>query len=432
MQLPAIRYPENALIDFKPINNALMQYRQAGDNQVMFAADQAERERRARIQERQLAESSAARAEDMKMRRAEFGQRQQMMPLELEAKRLGIQAAQRSLDPMAEFNARKGIAAQIGLTPDNPNYQTYIATGQMRKDDPFAPMINRLMQGDQQPAPQQGQPRLQLQSGEGNVMPGGVTPAQSSGAAPVAPQQTPEMVRTPMGMMPKDQAQRMGLALGLAGKGEAGKIFMESSKENALDDKARNTVDANELAALDGLSRLKEISRTYDEKFLTLENQLKQWRVGWTDRIEGLRGKLPPEVMQEYEASVAFKRNAYDNVNRYIKEMTGAAMTNAEAERILKGIPNADGDSPRAFSTKLRETSRALQLVIARSRYLRRNGFAGDVNAAERSMPLDRMKSIINKRASDLLKDAATRNIPEEQALPLVRRQLRAEFGVDA
>jgi len=54
---------------------------------------------------------------------------------------------------------------------------------------------------------------------------------------------------------------------------------------------------------------------------------------------EKLGVSLSPREKQDLTNYSAYKRNSINTLNEYIKSITGAAMTDAEAERLLKGLP---------------------------------------------------------------------------------------------
>ncbi len=126
-----------------------------------------------------------------------------------------------------------------------------------------------------------------------------------------------------------------------------------------------------------------------------------------------------------------YKRNAINTLNEYIKSITGAAMSNPEAERILRGLPNPgtglfDGDSPTEFKAKMEDAIKQSRMAEARFVYMKRNGMAlGDI-------PLDKMPSLMNQRGAEL--EATIRRtqpqIPETELRKLVRRNLSQEFGL--
>ena len=126
-----------------------------------------------------------------------------------------------------------------------------------------------------------------------------------------------------------------------------------------------------------------------------------------------------------------------DNLNRYIKEITGAAMGVEEAKRIISAQPNMD-DGPTAFMAKITATQRAAELAVARTRLLRRDGFNGrpwdgNPETAAQVLPLDRMKSIIledSKRTFQQIRQQFP-NGDEGQISGAVRAHIRSKYGMD-
>lgn len=101
---------------------------------------------------------------------------------------------------------------------------------------------------------------------------------------------------------------------------------------------------------LDGLF---SIAQKYDPSFTQLPTQAMN---AGRDFYERLGGTLSPDQAGKLQAYSEFKRNSVDSFNRYIKFITGAAMSNKEADRIQKGFPDPDGDGSTKFMAKLRET----------------------------------------------------------------------------
>jgi len=76
----------------------------------------------------------------------------------------------------------------------------------------------------------------------------------------------------------------------------------------------------------------------------------------------------------------AYKQNAWDAANRYIKYLTGAQMSEAEAQRILKSFPDPrlglfEGDSPTEFKRKLDDAISQVEASLARNYYFLNKGF---------------------------------------------------------
>ena len=76
----------------------------------------------------------------------------------------------------------------------------------------------------------------------------------------------------------------------------------------------------------------------------------------------------------------AYKQNAWDAANRYIKYLTGAQMSKAEAQRILKSFPDPrlglfEGDSPTEFKRKLDDAIAQVEASLSRNYYFLNKGF---------------------------------------------------------
>lgn len=114
-------------------------------------------------------------------------------------------------------------------------------------------------------------------------------------------------------------------------------------------------------AQLDGLVN---IMQKYDPKFTTIANQVKQWGTGWYERMTG---DIPASEAAEFQQYSEWRRNSVDAFNRYIKFITGAAMSVKEAERIQKAFPDASTDSHTRYVGKLREVARQTMAVRKRA-----------------------------------------------------------------
>lgn len=139
---------------------------------------------------------------------------------------------------------------------------------------------------------------------------------------------------------------------------------------------AQNEIEKKLINSGEGLSRLKTIRDKYKPEYQEIP-----YRFGaeWSALSEKFGNNLSLDQRTELESFSSYKRDAIDSINNYIKEITGAAMTNGEAERIMRGTPNPgkgifDGDSPTQFKSKLDAQIEALEGVNLRMQYLRARG----------------------------------------------------------
>jgi hypothetical protein len=253
-----------------------------------------------------------------------------------------------------------------------------------------------------------------------------------------APQNDDPMVDTPAGRMPASRARQLGLALAMRGKGDAGRMIADPAVDQAkLAKEARNKVDTAELDLTEQVSRIKSIKRQFRPEFQTYEEAIKQAGIGFADKFDFMRSKLPPEMLQKHAEFISFRRDAIDNVNRYIKEITGAAMAIPEAERIMKGIPN-ESDGPTAFKAKIDAIERTSLMAIARTRYLRENGFkgqpwSGNADDAAKALSIEGFSRIIDQEGDAMSRQlrAQNPNAKPEQINGAVKSMLRQKFRLD-
>lgn len=321
--------------------------------------------------------------------------------------KLGLMGAQ-TQNALSESAMRGQKSALEGAIVDmmrgGGNAQPQTGGGvQPQSFDGTAPRSNALM------------PVADTQSGDPNII-----PVQS------APGEPPDMVDTPFGRMTRQEALRKGGALSLV-KPEAGKMLVESARTDMLGKEARNEVDKKQINRTELYARLQGIKQSFKPEFQGLEGKLGMKWAGLVDYASSGTA-LRPEQRQQLSDFAVYRQDAFENINSYIKEVTGAAMTDSEAKRILKGMPNPgdglfDGDGPTEFKAKLDNAIRQSELAVARYNAFRDKGF---------TIPLSKMPGIIQERTDALLKQmkAANPGASSEELKPLVRSRLKREFGI--
>lgn len=194
---------------------------------------------------------------------------------------------------------------------------------------------------------------------------------------------------------------------------------------------AQNKVDEGLLDAGMRLQMLSAIEKQFKPEFQQVGTRWDALKLAWRDKTGLDLAKLDQGERQRLTEFSQFKRNSIDALNRYIQSVTGAAMTNQEAERILRGLPNPgtglfDGDSPTEFKAKMDDAIKQVRMAEARLVYIKRNGLSlGDVS-------LDRMPSLMNGRGVELegLIKKQQPNLADADVRKLVKRNLAQEFGL--
>lgn len=296
-----------------------------------------------------------------------------------------------------------------------------------------------------QPMPPTGGPRIQPQSSVGpDVMPGGVTLANDPGAEPTAPTEAPPMAEQPQqrmidvpmfGLRTEKQALDLAAQLTLDPKTAAfGRMISDmvgpQSNPAGLQKPTVNAIEERQMNAVEKLSRLEDIEKAFDPKFLTAPEQAKQIGMSW---VAWLTGKLPPEQEKSRREYVTWQRRTIANVNATIKEITGAAMSEAEAKRIRMQEADLRND-PIQFKTQLDDALRDTRLALARMHILKREGFQGAAEEAAKRLSLSDVEGRMEQRFVEIQKQIRQENpnMTPQEMRSRVRMQLRTEFGVDA
>ena len=305
-------------------------------------------------------------------------------------------------------------------------------------------LTERMLQGMPGAQPQPGaapplQSPVRPQSFEGSTDPN-LIPTQVAAPQPAAPAEP--TISTPFGPMTEEQARRFSFALAAEGKGEAGKMMLEETNRLALGKEATNKLDEKIANSVEQLARVQGIAETFDERFLAIGTRLNMTGAGWMAKIDPKR--VTPEVRADLTKFATFRRRSQENINRLINELSGAATSVQEAERIQAQVPTVgtgifDGDDPVSFKAKMDDVMSQTKLAMARYAFLKKNNpqiigqlakarFAG----VENILPLDRMRDIINERKNQIFQELRNQmpQAPREQLIPIVVEQMKQEFGV--
>jgi hypothetical protein len=193
-----------------------------------------------------------------------------------------------------------------------------------------------------------------------------------------------------------------------------------------------NKVDEDLLGVTRGLMQLDQIQSQFKPEF-----QQYMDKAGFAALAvkEKAGFKLTNKQQKDLTEFASYRRNAVNSLNEYIKQITGAAMSEPEARRILSGMPKPgdgifDGDSPTEFKAKLDDAMQKTKMAVARLAYIKRNGMSLEDGSGNPVIALERMPQLINERGRAIeneLKKTGASGKPLERA---VRRQLGVEFGL--
>jgi len=170
--------------------------------------------------------------------------------------------------------------------------------------------------------------------------------------------------------------------------------------------KTRGTLEAKFLNTANSLSRIGEISSRYKSEYLQV---LPRTKTLWTSLKNKFGADVPEKEGEKLRETTAFLRTTISNINKHIKEVTGAQMSEKEADRISLEVPKAgqswwnflwSGDSPIEFESKMEDIELTLRASMARTQWYLAKGMKYpeikkliDANAARNLDPIiDRMR----------------------------------------
>lgn len=377
-------------------------------------------------------------------------------PLSEAAKRAQIEASRASAN-LARVNAANAGQSNIGrmlreagIDPSSEQGRQIIQNS-IKGGSPIDQAIAARIQGLNAPPTMPPPAGFQRQSMEGTPegQPGIVLAQTASGAPPAAaaqPKPSEPMVDTPLGTMPQSQARTLGFALAYQGKGEAGKMMMGEADPNRLGKEAGNDIDKKIFDGVNILARMDGISKSFKPEYQTIGTRLGMTGAGWMAMIDP--SKVDPASAKQLGEFSVFRKRAIENLNITIKEITGAAMSIPEAERIRAQVPDpgqpglfgiASGDDPITFKAKMDDVMKQTRLAVARNAWLKKNNpqllaqlTTRGLQGIEDVMPLDRMGGVMNERRDQIYQQLKQRspNATREQLLPFVGQTLKQEFGI--
>lgn len=122
-----------------------------------------------------------------------------------------------------------------------------------------------------------------------------------------------------------------------------------------------------------GKNRLtyRQLDNMFESEFLTYGGKLKAEGIKYKEKLGMELDVKEADYLTRY---TQFNVKAAQQLNSYIKEITGAQMGEKEAERIRKGVPDADTMSATQYKAALDITRKDLAYAEARIMYLKKNG----------------------------------------------------------
>ena len=155
-----------------------------------------------------------------------------------------------------------------------------------------------------------------------------------------------------------------------------------TKQDVGLGTKAIGQIQTDMMDIQESIADLEDIQKSFDPSFQTF---MTRGEAAFLAILEKGGKDLKPEDEKLVGDVAVYKQNAWDAVNAYIKYLTGAQMSEAEARRIMKSFPDprlglSEGDSPTEYKRKLDGVLRKARLSLARNSYALSKGLTPQFN----------------------------------------------------
>ena len=220
------------------------------------------------------------------------------------------------------------------------------------------------------------------------------------------------------------------------------------------------------LKTKQNLSNMRNLESLYKPEFQELGTRWDAWATKWKEKAKGtkagavlefLTGKIAPEDKQLLSDYVDYQSLAMSGLNRGIKDITGAQMSEKEVGRLTKEFPNPgqglfDGDSPTEFDRKSKNKIKILTHKDMRlSFYLspgtenyKKNSLSmnaieniiatpGGIEVVdENGRPTDDIKQVYDKIGEEIFRNIMAKNpgMDSDDAFNKARDELKIIFGL--
>ena len=179
------------------------------------------------------------------------------------------------------------------------------------------------------------------------------------------------------------------------------------------------------IATSNSLDRLSRMGTEFEQDYLTVPGKVRS-KLLWG------QGMLDPDGMNTgdrdwYSKQVTWRADAISFMNEEIKRMTGAQMSENEAKRLRKGMPDPENDDPIAFQAKWKSNVRNLQMIRARANYYLSKGLQPPNGNGNWVISINEMEQIMKERAETLTNAYMAQYEPKE-ARHRAMQQANEEF----
>jgi hypothetical protein len=185
-----------------------------------------------------------------------------------------------------------------------------------------------------------------------------------------------------------------------------------------------NKLQETIIQSSDRLDRLNQSLAQYSPEFLRASGLAKVW----TTRVKDFAGLNVSEDQRAFLSQYAeFQSNLKNDLSLYLNQLSGAAISPAEYDRLSKSAPTGNELSPAEFEAKARATIKNASRAMLRANWAIKNGIG--IQSAEqlaKIMPLEGIDAVYEQRANQIWQELG--GTPEAKAEAV--RRANQEFGL--
>lgn len=187
--------------------------------------------------------------------------------------------------------------------------------------------------------------------------------------------------------------------------------------------KTQGSLEQDILNADKASSRLDAIKEAFRPEFTEVGTKI---AAGWNALQEKLGINLNKASKKDLADYSAFGRKSIANLNLYIKEITGAQMSEKEATRLRRAMPDLgdglfDGDSATQFKSKMDDIIVELDAARDRALFLRANGLDDNIESNSLQYPMDDFRNVPQMPQDQNFKDEDWHKMPPSDRKELVK-----------
>lgn len=190
---------------------------------------------------------------------------------------------------------------------------------------------------------------------------------------------------------------------------------LDKTNKRKIQEKAFNLGEAN--------ARFKSMRNAFDPKLLTAQSKLKA-------KFATVKNWLDVDLSHEekllVENTTRMSRRTNESLALFIKDISGAAVSEQEAQRLSKVMPKID-DSPIEYATKLEDVMEMTEWALWRHNYALKNG----LDPLKTGVDLYEVEDLVERQGEkiELKIRQANPGIDENSVNSMVAQELQALFG---